>query len=130
MHLLPRIVPDHMVLQEISFQMVIDGVFPKLTKHKKDAWPKFSLNLDYLVLQNSTHVVVLGKQISIMNSREVPKRMHDPKYYLSNLFAHERAKSHCVHEDDPNDSMLRAPMDFREAMSKIEDSDVKSRLYK
>ena len=29
-HLLPIIVPDHMVLQEFSFQIVIDAVFPKL----------------------------------------------------------------------------------------------------
>ena len=49
-HLLPRIIPDRMVLQEFAFQMVIDGVFPKLTKHKKKAWPKFPLNLDSLVL--------------------------------------------------------------------------------
>ena len=65
-----------------------------------------------------------------MNLGEAPKRIHDPKYYLANLFAHERAKSHYVHEDDPDDSMLRAAVDFREAMSKIQDSQVKSRLYK
>ena len=90
-HMLSRIVPDHMVLQEFAFQTVIDGVFPKLTKHKKKAWPEFPLNLYSLVLQNSTHVVVLGKEISIMNLGEAPKRMHDPKSYLSNLFAHDQS---------------------------------------
>ena len=86
-HLLPRIIPDCMVLQEISFPMVINGVFPKLTKHKKKAWPKFPLNLDCIILQNSTHVAMLGKEISIMNLGEAPWRMHDPKYYLAKFFA-------------------------------------------
>ena len=121
MHLLPRIVLDRMVLQEFTFQPIIDGIFPKLAKYKKKAWPKFNLYLDSLVLQNSTHAVVLGKEISIMNLGEAPKRMHDPKYYLANLFAHEHAKSHYVHEDDPNDSMFIATVYFREAMEKIED---------
>ena len=56
--------------------------------------------------------------------------MHDPKYYLSNLFAHEHAKSHYVHEDDPDDSMLREDVDFRVAMGKIEDPKVESHIYK
>ena len=57
-----------------------------------------------------------------MNLGEAPKWMHGPKSYLANLFSHEHAKSHYVHEDDPDDSMLRAAVDFREAMSKIQDS--------
>ena len=36
-HLLPRIVLDRMVLQEFVYHIVIDGVFSKLTKHKKKA---------------------------------------------------------------------------------------------
>ena len=56
--------------------------------------------------------------------------MHDPKSYLANLFAHECAKSHYVREDDPDDSMLRTTVDFREEMSNIEDSQVKCCLYK
>ena len=34
-HFLPRIVPNRMVLQEFAYQIVIDGVSPKLSKHKK-----------------------------------------------------------------------------------------------
>ena len=56
-----------------------------------------------------------------MNLGEAPKRMHDPKSYLANLFAHEHAKYHYVHEDDHDDSMFRAVVDFREAMGNIED---------
>ena len=87
-------------------------------------------SLDFLVLHNSIHPVVLGKEIYIMNLGEAPKRMHDPKYYLANLFAHDHGKSHYVLEDDHDDSMLREDVDFREAMRKIDDSEVKSHIYK
>ena len=49
-HGLPRIVPEIMVLEEISFQKVIDGVFPKLTVDKRKGWTKFPLNLGSLLI--------------------------------------------------------------------------------
>ena len=49
-HMLPRIVPDRMVLQDFFFQTVIDGFFSKLAQHKTKAWPKFPLSLDPLFL--------------------------------------------------------------------------------
>ena len=63
-HLLPRIVPDKMVLQEISYQIVIDGVFPKLASSKRKCWPKFPLNLGFLTMQNSTLATILRKSIA------------------------------------------------------------------
>ena len=83
-HLLLRIVPDRMLLQEIAYQIVIDGVFRKFASSKRNSWPKFPLNLEFLVLQNSTHASILGKAIVDMNLGEVPKRMHEPKSYLAN----------------------------------------------
>ena len=85
-HLLPRIVPDRMVLQEIAYQTVIDVFFPKLAWSKRKAWPKFLLNSESLVLQTSPHAVVLGKEIASMKQGESMKRMHDPKSYLTSVF--------------------------------------------
>ena len=119
MHFLPIIVPDRMVLQEFAFQTVTDGVFPKLTKHKKKAWPKFPLYMDSLVLSNSTHAAMLGKEITVMHLGEEPKRMHDPKSSMENLFAHECARSHYVNENVPDNSMFREVVYFRHAMRNI-----------
>ena len=44
-HVLPRIVPDRLVLEEVAFQTVNDGVYKKLIGPKKKAWTKFPLNL-------------------------------------------------------------------------------------
>ena len=89
-HLLARIVPDRMVVQEIAFQTVIDGVFPKLAAAKRKCWPKFPLNLGFFTLQNSTHVAK-------MNLEEALKRMHDPKALLANHFVQEHTKIAYAH---------------------------------
>ena len=101
-----------MVLQEVSFQTIINEVYPKLAQHKRKTWPKFPLNLGSLVLQNSTHATVLGKEIASMNLGEEPKRMHDPKSYLALLFVQEHAKFQYSHEDEPNESIYREAIDF------------------
>ena len=72
-----------MVLQEFSFQTVIDGAYPKLPKNKREVWPRFPLSLDCLVIHYSTHATVLGKEITIMKLGEAYKRMHDPNPFLS-----------------------------------------------
>ena len=90
----------------MGYQTVIDGVFSKLTKHKKKVWPKFPMNLGNLIVQNAGHACLLGKDISIMTLGEVFKRMHDRVGFLNNLFSHEHVKFQYVHENEPNDSML------------------------
>ena len=126
---LPRIVPDYMVLQEFSYQTVIDGVFSKLTKHKKRAWPKFPITLGNLTLQNPPHETLLGKEITVMNLGEASKRMHDPIFYLANLFTHEHVRFHYAHENDHDDSMFSQAINFLEEISKITDPDTKAHMY-
>ena len=104
--MLPRIVPNRMVLQEFPYQTVIDGDFPKLTKHKKKGWPKFPVNLGNLTMPNDGHACLLGKEIFVMSLGEVFKRMNDSMQFLHNLFAHEHAKFQYVHEKEPDDSMM------------------------
>ena len=101
-----------MVLQEFSFQMVIDGTYPKLAKNKMKGWPRFLLSLDCLVIHNSTHANVLGKEITIIKLGEASKRMHDPKAFLITLFAQEKAKLNYTHEYLPDDSMYMGFVDF------------------
>ena len=55
--------------------------------------------------------------------------MHDPKAYLASLFFQEHDKFQSDHEDDPDDSIYRAAIDFQEALSKITDPDVKAHVF-
>ena len=60
-HMLPRIVLDRLVLEEVVFQIVNNGVYRKLIGPKKKSWPKFPLNLGSLVIPTSNWVAVLGE---------------------------------------------------------------------
>ena len=92
--------------------------------------PRFPLHLDCLVIQNSTHATVLGKEITIMKLGEASKRMHDPNAFLVSHFAQEKAKLNNTHEDFPDDSMYREFVDFRQALDKIIDPKVKYHVLK
>ena len=94
-----------MVLQEISFQTVIDRFFPKLLVAKRKYWPKFPLYLGFLKVKNSTHDAILGKDIVEMNLGEAPKGMNDPKSLLENHFVQEHTKMAYSHEDELDDSI-------------------------
>ena len=94
-----------MMLQEFAYQTVIDGVSPKLSKHKK-SWLKFLVNIGNLMLQSLSLSSSVGKEIYVMNLGEEFKRMHGPVGYLAALFAHEHMKFQYIHENNPNDSMF------------------------
>ena len=53
-HMLPKMVPDRLVLEEISFQMVIEGIYKKCAAPKRRFWPKFPLTLGSLSIPTST----------------------------------------------------------------------------
>ena len=44
-HMLTKIVPDRMVLEEVSFHTVTDGVYRKILAPKRKGWPKFPPNI-------------------------------------------------------------------------------------
>ena len=62
-HMLPKIVPNGLVLVEVAFQTVNDKVYRKLIGSKKKAWHKFPMNLGSLFIPTSTWAAVLGEQI-------------------------------------------------------------------
>ena len=62
-HMLPKIVPDRLVIEEVSFQTITNGVYKKLVGPKRKGYPKFPLNLGLLAIQTSTWDVVLSDHI-------------------------------------------------------------------
>ena len=77
------------------------------------------MNLGNLTVHNLVHASLLGKEISFMSLGEAHKIMYDPVAYLANLFAHEHVKFQYVHQNQPDDSMLRVATTFQEAIGKI-----------
>ena len=53
-HMLPKIVPNKLVLEEVAFHIINDGAYRRLIGPKKKYWPKFPLQLGSLVNPTST----------------------------------------------------------------------------
>ena len=79
------------------------------------------MNLGNLTVQNVSHACLLGKEISVMSLGEVFKRMHDLVGFLHNLFSQDHVKFQYVHENEPDDSMMRGALTFQEEIHKISD---------
>ena len=62
-HMLPKVVPDRLVLEEISFQTVTKGIYKKCAAPKRKFWPKFPITLGSLSIPTSTWVSKLSDHI-------------------------------------------------------------------
>ena len=61
--MLPKFVPDRLVIEEISFQTVTEGVYKKLIGPKRRVWPNFPQNLGPLSIPTSTWATELSNHI-------------------------------------------------------------------
>ena len=116
--MLPNIVPYRLVLEEVSFQTVTDGVYRKLVAPKRKGWPKFPLNLGSLVVPNSTWDTMLGDQIASLKLGFALKRRHDPKGFLDAHYKKNHIKGGYVHEEILDDSIYEGVNTFSQVLAR------------
>ena len=86
-HLLPRIVPDKMVLEEVAYQTMIEGIHQLCYSLKRKSWPNFPISIGHFSISTSTHANLLRKKITTLKLEESSKRMHDPRGFLATHFS-------------------------------------------
>jgi hypothetical protein len=77
-HWLPHLVPDNMLLQEISYQTYVNGVAASLHQNKKGIWPLFLLITQFFKIKNFKQA---KNEVGVLTSyrfKEVTFRRHDP----------------------------------------------------
>jgi hypothetical protein len=57
-HLLPRFIPDKLVLQEVAYQTIIHGVEGMLYRSKKSIWPPLPLYIGNYFFENTKQAQV------------------------------------------------------------------------
>ena len=77
--MLPKVVPDRLVLEEISFQTVTKGIYKKCVAPKRKVLPKFPITLGSLSIPSSTWESELSDHIVSLKLGFASKRQHDPK---------------------------------------------------
>ena len=62
-HMLPKGVLDRLVLEEISFQTVTEGIYKKCSAPKRKVWPRFPITLGSLSVPSSTWALEMSDHI-------------------------------------------------------------------
>ena len=102
-HMLPKFVPDRLVLEEISFQTVTEGIYKKCATPKRKVWPRFPITLGSLSVPTSTWASDLCDHIVSLKLGFARKRQHDPKGIVDLHLKLNHFKTGYVHEETPDD---------------------------
>ena len=78
-HMLPKVMRDMLVLEEISFQTVTEGIYRKCAAPKRKVWPRFPITLGSLSVPTSTWASELSDHIMSLELGFASKRRHNPK---------------------------------------------------
>jgi hypothetical protein len=85
-HLLPRFVPDKLVLQEVAYQTIIHGVRGMLYRSKKAIWPPLPLYIDNYFFENTKQAQTKVDILLSYHFGEERFRRHDPKNIVKENF--------------------------------------------
>ena len=78
-HMLPKVVPDRLVLEELSFQVVTEGIYKKCVAPKRKFWPRFPITLGSFNVPTSTWELEFSDNIMSLKLGFASKRKHNPK---------------------------------------------------
>ena len=78
-HWLPHLVPDSLLLQEISYQTFVNGVPASLHRNNKGLWPQFPLITQVCKIENFKQTIEHVSVLSSYKFREVSFKRHDPQ---------------------------------------------------
>jgi hypothetical protein len=104
-HLLPRFVPDKLVLQELAYQTIIHGVGAALYRNKKDIWPSLPLWIGSYSFASIKQAEDEVNTLLSYGFGEERFRRHDPKkvvreYCIQNKFTWEYTSTFWEEEEN------------------------------
>ena len=110
--MLPKVLPDRLFSEEISFQTVTEGVCKKLAGPKRRVWSNFPQTLRPLSIPNSTWAAEFSDHIVSLKLGFSSKRKHDPKGWVDAHLRKNHFKVGYTHEVVPNDSIYQGVNTF------------------
>ena len=78
-HWLPHLLPDSLLLQEVSYQTYVNGVAASLHRNKKGLWPLFPLITPVCKIENFKQAKEEVGVLASYKFKEVTFRIHDPQ---------------------------------------------------
>lgn len=128
-HLLPKYVPDRLVLREIAYQTVVEGVTALLSSHSKKTWPKFPIKVGIFTLLNGPHALKEATAIKELCLCTGTLRRHDPKGFIEEHIKIVGLSPSYRHDSTPNDFIYQGVTSYEEVLSKITDSQEQANMH-
>jgi hypothetical protein len=122
-HLLPKYVPDRLVIREISYKTVDKGITSFLSTHEKNTWSRLSIKVGIFSLLNAPHArkeAMTLKELSLCTGNS---RRHDPMGMVEeHIKAIGLAPSY---KHDPNTIyvIFQGTMSYEEVLDNIQDNE-------
>ena len=98
-HWLPHFVPNTLLLQEISYQVFVNGVAASLHRKKKGIWPRFLIMTPVCKIENLEKAKDELNLISSFKFRKVSFRRHDSQGNLKECLQQVRFEWSYSHKD-------------------------------
>ena len=98
-HWLLHLVPDSLLLQDISYQTYVNGVAASLHRNKKGIWPQFPLMTPVCKIEN---IKQAREEVNVLSSykfKEVSFQRHNPKGKLKEHLQHVELLWSYSHEE-------------------------------
>ena len=102
-HMLAKVVPDSLVLKEISFQIVTEGIYKKCVAPKRKVWPRFPITLGSLSVPTSTWESEVSEHIVSLKLGFASKMQHNPKGILDLHLRQNHFKTGYIDEENLDD---------------------------
>ena len=102
-HMFPKVILDRLVLEEISFQTVTEGIYKKCATPKRKVWPRFPVTLGSLSVPTSTWASELSDHIVSLKLGFAIRRKHDPKGIIDLHLKQNHFKTGYFHEETLDD---------------------------
>jgi len=104
-HVLPLYIPDKLVVREIAYQIISEGVTQTLKKNKKQLWPSFPLRCGVYTLHDFKHSEKEATKMKSLTLATLPNRRFDPNKVAYNAL--EQAKlTKFDHKEDKFDDLF------------------------
>ena len=107
-----------MVLEDISFQTIIEGIYKKCVAPKRKVWPKFPITLGSLSIPTSTWASNLSDHIVSLKLGFASKRHHDSKGIIDLHLRKNHFKIGYDHEEIPDDFIYQGVGTFSEVLAR------------
>jgi hypothetical protein len=118
-HLLPRYIPDKLMIREISYQTVDARIMKLLASNSKRYWPKFPIIVGTHTLLNVSCAKKEEKYIKVFILCMGKDGQHDPKGTIQSHLKLVWLVSPNQHQLDPEEEIFRGYLSFEEVLLRI-----------